>query len=88
MTQPNSLDLNYLAWEDKDLATKLKMMSNLEDQQANTIKYYNIANTMWIDLKNEFDPTTDGNQVMTLNSLVVFQMQEDHDISASIKSWR
>ena len=29
--QPNTLNPNYLAWEEKDLAAKLEIMSNLED---------------------------------------------------------
>ena len=31
--QPNMLDPNYPAWEEKDLAAKLEIMSNLEDPQ-------------------------------------------------------
>ena len=46
-------------------------MLNLEDQQADTMRKCSIANAMWIDLKNKFDLTTYGNQVMTLNSLVI-----------------
>ena len=51
VTQPNSLDLNYLAWEDKDLATKLDIMSKLEDQQTDAIRNCCTANAMWIDLR-------------------------------------
>ena len=84
--QTNTVDPNYPAWEEKDLATKLEIMSNLEDQQADTIRNYRSANTMWIDLKNEFEPTIDGNQVMTLISLVVLNMQEDDEMNAFINS--
>ena len=31
-TQPTTTDSNYVAWEGKDLAAKLEIMSNLEDQ--------------------------------------------------------
>ena len=31
-TQPTTTDSNYVAWEEKDLAAKLEIMSNLEDQ--------------------------------------------------------
>ena len=30
-TQPTTTDSNYVAWEEKDLAAKLEIMSNLED---------------------------------------------------------
>ena len=86
--QPNMFDPNYLAWEEKDLAAKLEIMSNLEDQQANAMRNFNTANTVWIGLKNEFEPTMDGNQVMTLNSLVVLKMHEDEDMNAFINSWK
>ena len=43
---------------------------------------------MWIDLKNEFEPTTDGNQVMTLNSLVILKMHEEDEMNAFINSWK
>ena len=87
-TQPNTLHQNYSAWEEKDLAAKLEIMSNLEDQQADAIRNCCTANAMWIDLKNEFEPTTDGNQVMTLNSLVILKMQEEDDMYAFINSWK
>ena len=82
------LDPNYPAWEEKDLAAKLEIMSNLEDQQADAIRNSVIANAMWIDLKNEYEPTTDGNQVMTLNSLVVLKMHEEDEMNAFINSWK
>ena len=85
---PNTLDPNYSTWEEKDLATKLEIMLNLEDQQVNTIKNCCTANTMWIDLKNDFEPTTYGNRVMTLNSLVILKMQEEDDMYAFINSWK
>ena len=87
-TQPTTTDSNYVAWEEKDLAAKLEIMSNLEDQQADVIRNCCTANAMWIDLKNEFEPTTDGNQVMTLNSLVILKMQEEEDMCAFINSWK
>ena len=87
-TQPNTLNPNYPAWEEKDLAAKLEIMSNLEDQQADTIRNCSTANAMWIDLKNEFEPTTDGNQVMTLNSLVILKMHEEDEMNAFINSWK
>ena len=51
-TQPTTTDSNYVAWEEKDLAAKLEIMSNLEDQQAEVIRNCCTANAMWIDLKN------------------------------------
>ena len=39
-------------------------------------------------LENEFEPPTDGNQNMTLNSLVILKMQEEEDICAFINSWK
>ena len=53
-THPTTLDPNYLAWEEKDLAAKLEIMSNLEDQQADVMRNCCTANAMWINLKNEF----------------------------------
>ena len=87
-TQPNTLNPNYPAWEEKDLAAKLEIMSNLEDQQADVIRNCSTANAMWIDLKNEFEPTTYGNQVMTLNSLVILKMHEEDEMNAFINSWK
>ena len=87
-TQPTTTDSNYAAWEEKDLAPKLEIMSNLEDQQADAIRNCCTANAMSIDLKNKFEPTTDGNPVMTLNSLVILKMQETKDMCAFINSWK
>ena len=35
---------------------------------------------MWIDLQNEFEPKTDGNQVMTSNIFVTLKMKYDDEI--------
>ena len=43
---------------------------------------------MWIDLKNEFEPTIDGNQVVNLNSLAILKMQEEDKMNAFINSWK
>ena len=67
-TQLNTSDPNYPAWEEKDLVARPEIMSNLEDQQVDAIRNCCTANTMWIDLKNKFEPTIDRNQVMTLKS--------------------
>ena len=63
-------------------------MSNLEDHQAGTINNRNIANTMGIDLNNEFEPTTNGNQAMTSNTLVILKVHEDDNMNTLINSWK
>ena len=63
-------------------------MTNLEDQQADSITNCCTANAMLNNLKNEFEPTTDGYRVMTLNSLVTLMMQEEDDMCAFINSWK
>ena len=53
--QPTPLDPNYHAWEEKDLAIKLEIITNLEDQQADAIKNCCTANAMWIDLRTNLN---------------------------------
>ena len=64
--KPDVRDPTFEAWEEKDLATQLEIMSHLDDQQANTIRNFETSHEMWTNLQNEFKPKTDGNQVMTL----------------------
>ena len=44
--QTNTTNPNYPAWEEKDLAAKLEMMSNLEDQQVDAIRNCRSTNAM------------------------------------------
>ena len=78
----------YETWEEKDLAAQLEIMAHLEDQQADTIRKCTTASQMWKDLQSEFEPKTDGNQVMTLNSLVTLRMENEDEMLTFINTWK
>ena len=64
----------------KDLAAQLEIMIHLEDQQPDTIRKYTAASEMWKDLQSEFEIETDGNQVITLNSLLTLKMKDEYEM--------
>ena len=86
--KPDVCDPTFEAWEEKDLATQLEIMSHLDDQEVDTIWKFEASHEMWIDLQNEFEPKTDGNQVMTLNILVTLKMKDDDEMAEFINTWK
>ena len=86
--KPEEDDLTFETWEEKDLAAQLEIMTHLEDQQADSIRKCKTSHEMWNELQNEFEPKTDGNQVMTLNSLVTLKMENEDDMLLFINSWK
>ena len=86
--KPDVRDPKFEAWEEKDLAAQLEIMSHLDDQQADTIRKFETSHEMWTDLRNEFEPKTDGNQVMTLNILVTLKMKDDDEMAEFINTWK
>ena len=75
-------------WEEKDLAAQLEIMTHLEDQQANTIRKCKTSSETWKKLQSELEPKTNGNQVMTLNSLVTFKMENEDEMLVFLNTWK
>ena len=63
--KPDVRDPTFEAWEEKDLAAQLEIMSHLDDQQADIIQKFETSHEMWMDLQNEIEQTINGNHVMT-----------------------
>ena len=64
-------------------------MCHIDYQPADTIRKFETSHEMWIDLQNEFEPKTDGSQVMTFkNILVSLKMKDDGKMAKFIITWK
>ena len=86
--KPDVRDPTFEALEEKDLVAQLEIMSHLDDQQFSTIRKFETSHEMWTDLRNEFEPKTHGNQVMTLDILVTLKIKNDDEIVEFINTWK
>ena len=50
-TKPDVCDPTFDAWEEKVLAAQLEIMSQLDDQEAITIRKFETSHEMWTSTK-------------------------------------